>query len=120
MRNQNEVIESARMTYGGQNGGGDAEADGQRGRSFDVFAVVVADAKDDQDQRERREELDAEALRRGQGFVDLRHAQRIVEIARRQSLCYIEEKKGYRIWYLKDLNLNRKWNVIISTINLTK
>lgn len=97
MRNQNEVIESARMTYGGQNGGGDAEADGQRGRSFDVFAVLVADAKDDQDQRERREELDAKALRRGQGFVDLRHAQRIVEIARRQSLCYIEEKKGYRI-----------------------
>ncbi len=84
-------------TYGGQNGGGDAEADGQRARSFDVFAVVVADAEDDQDQRERREELDAEALRRGQGFVYLRHAQRIVEIGRRQSLSKENKKRG-RIW----------------------
>ena len=73
-------------TYGGQNGGSDAQADGQRARSFDVFAMFVANSEDDQDQREGGEELDAETLRRRQGFVHFRHAQSVVELARRQSL----------------------------------
>jgi len=79
-------------TYSGQNGGGDAQTDGQWGRSFDVFAVIVAYTEDDQDKCERREELDTKALSRGQGFVHLRHAQGVVEFGWRQSL--FPTKKG--------------------------
>ena len=72
--------------YRGQNGSGDAKADGQWCRSFDIFAIVIAHAKHDQHQSEGGKEFNAETLCRCQLRVHFGHAQRIVERGRRQSL----------------------------------
>ena len=73
-------------TYGGQNGGGHCQSNGEGSRSFDVFAVLVADAENNQNQSESGEEFYTEALGRGQFSVKFRHTQRVVKLRWCQTL----------------------------------